>query len=150
MCVHSKKDSIPVKSRIWKRKLLLRFGLNRETENKKPGNWKYDYANGAAILANWHTCSKHCDKNPHFFQKFTFSKSHFTQNSHFPNIIFHKIHIYKISLFTKFTFSKSHFSKNSHFLKSQFSQNSQFLNLIFHKIHNSEISIFTEFTFLRS
>ena len=49
------------------------------------------------------------------FTKFTFSKSHYSQNSHFQNIIFHKIHSFKISFFIKFTFSKSHFSQKSHF-----------------------------------
>ena len=41
-----------------------------------------------------------------FLTKFTFSKFHFSQNSHFQNSIFHKIHIVKISIFTKFTFFK--------------------------------------------
>ena len=36
--------------------------------------------------------------------KFTFSKSHFWQNSHFQNLIFHKIHISEVSFLTKFTF----------------------------------------------
>ena len=39
-----------------------------------------------------------------FFTKFTFSKSDFSQNSHF-----------QISFFTKFTISNSHFSQNSQF-----------------------------------
>ena len=30
------------------------------------------------------------------------------------NLIFHKIHNFKVLFFTKFTFSKSHFSENSH------------------------------------
>ena len=50
-----------------------------------------------------------------FLTKFTFSKSHFSKNSHFQSVIFDKIHIFKISFFTKFTFSNSHFSQNSHF-----------------------------------
>ena len=32
-----------------------------------------------------------------FFPKFTFSKSHFSQNSHFQSLIFHKIHIFQTS-----------------------------------------------------
>ena len=49
------------------------------------------------------------------FTKFTFQKSHFSQNSPFWNLILHKIHIFEISFFTKFTFLKSHFSQNSYF-----------------------------------
>ena len=33
----------------------------------------------------------------HFLTKFAFSKSHFSQNSHFQNLIFHKIHIFQTS-----------------------------------------------------
>ena len=40
------------------------------------------------------------------FTKFTFSKSHLSQNSHSQSLIFHKIHILKVSFFTKLTFSK--------------------------------------------
>ena len=47
-----------------------------------------------------------------------------SKNSHFPNLIFHTIHIFKISVFSKFTYSKSHFS-----------QNSPFQSVSFHKIH---------------
>ena len=47
-----------------------------------------------------------------------------SKKSHFENLTIHKIHNFKVSLFTKFTFLKSHFS-----------QNSQFQNIIFHKIH---------------
>ena len=72
-----------------------------------------------AIPWNTHLC-----KNPQFVQKFTFWNSHFSQNSHFQNLIFHKIHIFKVQFFTKFTISKSNFSQNSHFQ-----------SLIFHKIH---------------
>ena len=54
-----------------------------------------------------------------------------SKNSHFENLTFHKIHIFKISCFTKFTFSKSHFSQNSHFQI-----------LIFHKIHIFKASFF--------
>ena len=39
-----------------------------------------------------------------FFTKFTISKSHFSQNSHFQSVIFDRIHISKILFFTKFTF----------------------------------------------
>ena len=56
--------------------------------------------------------------------KFTFSKSLFSQKSHFQSLIFGKIHNFKVSFFTKFPFSKFHFSQNSHFSKS-----------IFHKMH---------------
>ena len=41
-----------------------------------------------------------------FFTKFTFSKSHYSQNSQFQSLICHKIHIFKVSFFTKFTFFK--------------------------------------------
>ena len=43
-----------------------------------------------------------------------------SKNSHFQNLIFHKIHIFNISFFTKFTFSKSHFSQNSHYSNIKF------------------------------
>ena len=66
----------------------------------------------------------HWGKPPQFVQKFTFSKSHFSQNSHFQGLIFQKIHIFKVAFFTKFTILKSHFSQNSHFK-----------SVIFHKIH---------------
>ena len=36
------------------------------------------------------------------------------------NLIFHKIHNFKVLFFTKFTFSKSHFSQNSHFSNINF------------------------------
>ena len=42
----------------------------------------------------------------HIFQKSTYWKSQFLQNSPFWNLIFHKIHLSKISFFTKFTFLK--------------------------------------------
>ena len=45
------------------------------------------------------------------------------------NLIFHKIHNFKISFFTKFTSSKSHFWQNSYFQ-----------NLIFDKIHIFKVS----------
>ena len=51
-------------------------------------------------------------------------KVSFSQNSHFQNLIFLKILIFKITFFSKFIISKSHFSQNSHFQ-----------NLIFHQIH---------------
>ena len=44
-----------------------------------------------------------------FFKKFTFSMPHFLQNSHFQNLIFHKIHN-----------SMSNFSQNSHFSNLKF------------------------------
>ena len=68
------------------------------------------------------------------FTKFTFLKSHFSQNSLFWILIFHKIHISKIPIFTIFTF-----------LKSQFSQNSHLWILIFHKIHIFELPKSREF-----
>ena len=40
------------------------------------------------------------------FPKFTISNFHFWQNSHFQNLIFHKIHVFKISILTKFIFLK--------------------------------------------
>ena len=58
------------------------------------------------------------------------------KNSHFENLSFDKIHIFKISILTTFTF-----------WKSQFWQNSHFENLIFDKIHISKISFMTKFTF---
>ena len=67
-------------------------------------------------------------------------KNHsFCQNSHLQNLIFVKIHIFKISFLTKFTLSKSHFWQNSHFQ-----------NLIFDKIHIFKISVSTKFTFSKS
>ena len=53
------------------------------------------------------------------FPKFTFLKSHFSQNSHFQSLIFHKIHNFKISFFTKFTFWNSHFFTKFTFFKHQ-------------------------------
>ena len=41
--------------------------------------------------------------------KFTFSKTDFSQNSHFQILLFDKTHNFKITFLTKFTFSKSHF-----------------------------------------
>ena len=63
-----------------------------------------------------------------------------SQNSHtLKNLIFHKIHISKISFFfTKFTFSKFHFSQNSHFQ-----------SLIFHRIHIFPKSNSKEFLYFR-
>ena len=42
-----------------------------------------------------------------FFTKFTFSKPHFSQNSHFQSIIFHKIHNFKVSFFSQNSHSNS-------------------------------------------
>ena len=58
-------------------------------------------------------------------------KSQFTHNSHFQNLIFDKIHNFKISFFTKFTISKSHFFTNFTFSQSHFSQNSHFSSIKF-------------------
>ena len=41
---------------------------------------------------------------PLIFRWFTFLKSHCSQYSHYKNIIFHKIHNFKVSFFTKFIF----------------------------------------------
>ena len=68
--------------------------------------------------------------------KFFCIKSHFSQNSHFENIIFDKIHIFKVSFFTKFTFWKYHICQNSHFQ-----------SLIFDKNLILKVSFFTKFTF---
>ena len=79
------------------------------------------------ILYQWASCllSTHTGaKNHQFIQKFTFWKSHFSQNSQFQSLIFGKIHNFKVSFLAKFTISKS-----------LFWQNSQFKSLIFHKIH---------------
>ena len=46
-----------------------------------------------------------------FLEKFTFLKSHFSQNSRFRNLIFHEIHISKMSYLTKFAFMKPFFTK---------------------------------------
>ena len=83
-----------------------------------------------------------------FFTMFTMSKYHFSPNSQFQNVIFHKIHTFKISFFTeihifqsltfpkihifktlfftKLAISQSHFSQKFTFSKCDFSQNSQF------------------------
>ena len=76
----------------------------------------------------------HWSKNPQFIQKLPFWKYHFSQNSLFENIIFHKIHLWKISFFTKSTFSNSHFS-----------QNSLFENIIIHKIRIFKHQILSNF-----
>ena len=53
----------------------------------------------------------HWCKNPQLkIRRFTFSKSHFWQNSQFQSLIFDKIHFFKISFPTEFTFAKSHFT----------------------------------------
>ena len=65
----------------------------------------------------------HWGKNP---QKFTFSKSHFPQNSPFHSLMSHYSQ--------KFTIPKSHFPQN----------------FIFNKIHNCEVSFFTKFTFFKN
>ena len=79
------------------------------------------------------------EKGPQTLKETSFHqvKYHFSPNSHFQNLIIHKIHIFKVSLFTKFTFPKSHFSPNSQF---------QIL-IFFHKIHNFKISFYTKFIF---
>ena len=64
---------------------------------------------------------RNLSKNSHIL------KSQFRQNWHLEILVFHKIHIFKISFFTKFTFSNSHFS-NSHF-----PQNSYFWTIFFIK-----------------
>ena len=46
-----------------------------------------------------------------FLTKFTFRKSHFSQNSHFQTLIFHKINIFKLSFSTKFIFLDHFFHK---------------------------------------
>ena len=45
---------------------------------------------------------QNCTLKISFFTKFTFSKSHFSQNSHFQKLIFHKIHIFKHQILTNF------------------------------------------------
>ena len=54
------------------------------------------------------------------FTKFTFWKSHFSQNSQFQSLIFHKIHNLKITFSKKFAIWKSPFSQNSHFSNIKF------------------------------
>ena len=53
------------------------------------------------------------------FPKFTILKSHFSQNSHFQNLIFHKINFFKASFFTKFTYFKVSFFTKFTFFKHQ-------------------------------
>ena len=65
-----------------------------------------------------HSPFAHWGQNSQFIQKFTFRKSHFSQNSHFENINFHKIHLSEISFFTKFTITKYHFFAKFTFSKS--------------------------------
>ena len=74
-------------------------------------------------------CISHWGKNPQFIQKFTFWEYYFSQNSQFQNLIFDKVHNFKVSFFTKFTFWESHLSQNSHFQ-----------SLFFHKIQILKIS----------
>ena len=80
------------------------------------------------------------------FTKFTFGKTHFSQNSHFENhnlhkihvseeLTFLKIHIYEISIFRKFRYLKITSFTRFTFWKAQFSHNSHFWNINFHKIH---------------
>ena len=68
------------------------------------------------------------------YKRYTGAKIHIlSKNSHFQNLIFHKIHHFKILIFTKFTFSKSQFSQNSHSK-----------NPVFHKIHNFKVSLYSQ------
>ena len=83
-------------------------------------------------------------KNPHF-QKFTYWNSQFLQNSHFWNLILHKIHFSEFPIFTKFTFLKTQVLQNSHFWKPNFFKIHNSENQIFHKIHIFEISKSREF-----
>ena len=64
-----------------------------------------------------------------FFTKFTFWKSHFSQNSQvqnlnfsqksqFQSLIIYKIHIFKVSFLTKFTFLKVSFFTKIHIFSS--------------------------------
>ena len=46
----------------------------------------------------------HNFENLLFLTKFAISKSHFSQNSHFQSLVFHKIHTFKASFLTEFTF----------------------------------------------
>ena len=48
-------------------------------------------------LGKIHIFSKNYILNISIFTKFTISKSHFPQNSHFQSLIFHKIHIFQAS-----------------------------------------------------
>ena len=47
-------------------------------------------------------------------------KSEKSENSHFENLIFDKIHIFKVSFLTKFTFSKASFLQKITFSKFHF------------------------------
>ena len=52
--------------------------------------------------------------------KFTF-ETHFSQNSHNENLIFHKIHIFKYSFSSKFTFLEPLFTKKNHIFQTSYS-----------------------------
>ena len=84
-------------------------------QQNSPGQTGITQSHDSASQQFLHIIYTHWGKTPQFIQKFTFGKSHFSQNSHLQNLTFHKINIYKISFFTKFTFSKPHFSQSSHF-----------------------------------
>ena len=89
------------------------------TQNVCPNSKHLFCINCISILSvSW----SHCSKNHQFIQKFTLWKSQFLQNSPNENHIFHKIHIFKVSIFTishsenriftKFTFFKHQFLGN--------------------------------------
>ena len=86
-------------------------------------------------LLGYENSQKHT-KNPSFIQKFTIWKSQFSQDSNLQNLIFLKIHNFKILFFLKFAIWKSHYS--------------HFENLIFYKVPILKISFFTKFTFSKS
>ena len=67
-----------------------------------------------------------------FLPKIHIWKSHFWQNSQFENLIFDKIHIFRVSFLNKIHIFKNSFLAKFTFSKRQFSQKSHFQSLIFH------------------
>ena len=87
-----------------------------------------DFWPSQILLLSHFPTATHWGKKPQFIQKFTIWKSHFSQNSHFENLIFHKIHNFKVSLFDKIHI---------------------FQSVIFHKIHFFGPLILTKFTIFK-
>ena len=68
----------------------------------------------------------------HSLSKHTKAKTNISsKNSPLENLVFHKIHIFKIPIFTKFTFFKASFFTKFTISKCDFSQNSHLSNIEF-------------------
>ena len=84
------------RSDLWNWCFSLDSRRNRQSEKKKSSFSPESFFAHKSKVTHW-------NKNPQFTQKNTIWKSHFSQNSYFQNIIFHKIQNFKVLFFTKFT-----------------------------------------------